>query len=116
MTESYTSQDTEPLPLEYLDYEPFDERTSSKLGELVVTDPKDPFVWKVNEKLHPSKRVMGLLWFMYRMSGHFPTDENKAGSDRDKDIMDGRILDQLNLNEVDILLKYVSFLATEPEA
>jgi len=65
------------------------QRQEGHLGELVVTDPRDPFHWLNAESPHPdikpSSNGKQLLWWMYRMSGHPPRPDQdvKRRDERD---------------------------------
>jgi len=63
------------------------------LGDLVVTDPRDPFHWlnaeSPNPDIKPSSNGKQLLWWMYRMSGHPPRpDQDMKLRDERDDIED----------------------------
>ena len=78
MSEITPLQSEDPLPprVNNPDFSPKKDYT---LGEYVVTNPRDPFVWlaSATEKVvqRPSKNAKQVLWAMYRMSGNFPDDD-----------------------------------------
>jgi len=75
-----SAESIDPLPrtipqLEDARYEYYKDPPST-LGELVVTDPRDPFVWlnleTASSKQRPTEKGKQLLWITYRMNGNFP--------------------------------------------
>ena len=82
MSEKYISQSEDPLPHRAEHSYHYNKESKGTLGEVVVTDPRDPFVWLYSDtaNIHsfPSANGKQLLWIVYRMNGHMPETDNDA--------------------------------------
>ena len=82
MSEKYITQSEDPLALRAEHSHRFNKEPKGTLGEVVVTDPRDPFVWLYSDTAHvhsfPSANGKQLLWIIYRMNGHMPESDNDA--------------------------------------
>lgn len=100
MSERALIQPEDPLPLPREYSHRYNNEPPSTLGEVVVTDPRDPFVWLASEISNtsemPSTNGKQLLWLIYRMNGNFPDDKGKL---RDQEVIDDQAM---TLSEQDI--------------
>jgi hypothetical protein len=89
MLEHTPLQSEDPLPITRENSYTYNKEPKGTLGEIVVTDPRDPFVWLQTEAFkpyeQPSSNGKQLLWFIYRMNGNMPQSETdiKWRDDRD---------------------------------
>lgn len=121
MSEKMSSQSEDPLPLgsgitvpSYL----YDKEPRGTLGELVVTDPLDPFVW-LSKIPRPSlsEKAKQVLWAIYRLSGHFP-DGSQVGKLRDEmiaeDLFEG--LSEIDIAYIESYGKYLRYASMSQHA
>lgn len=92
----------------------FNRNFPSTLGEVVVTDPRDPFVY-INahtSKAHeaPSERAKQLLWTVYRINGNLPDSDDDAKW-HDLMIKTDRLFENLTQKDVAWTEKYIKHLA-----
>jgi len=112
MSEIVPSQSEDPLPprVGNPDFFPKKDKT---LGEYVVTDPRDPFVWlaSATEKTvqRPSRNAKQILWAMYRMNGNFPADDEYLKW-RDRDLDTEARFDELYEADLKCIDRYQKFL------
>lgn len=112
MIEIISSQSEDPLPPSPFlsDTGTYDtNQRSSGLGELVSSNPKDPFVWLSRiPYANPSENAKKVMWATFRLSGNFP-DQDRTGKNRDlessHDLFNG-----LNDSDVVYIEKYQKYL------
>lgn len=80
---------------------------------LVVLDTADPFVWTDQFRKYPSNLAKSIMWLMYRMSGHFPTDtpDDQPAKYRDKMKLHDDHVSSLSEEDKKILNEYAKHLA-----
>ena len=91
----------------------------STLGELVVTDPRDPIVWKSAQNLELSSRAFAACWAIYRERGlaernGVPLSESEIKF-HDKYLDDELVLKAIwskNYTDVDadVVMRYIAHL------
>jgi len=114
MSEYIPSQSEDPLPITGEYSYGYNKEPKSTLGEVVVTDERDPFVWLQSEvsKIHemPSKDGKQVLWFMYRMNGSLPaSDQDAKWRDESTDI--DTVFARLSRTDMACVERYMAHLA-----
>lgn len=75
MSTETPSQSEDPLPTSVDHSYYYANEAPSGLGELVVTDPRDPFTWTSAHNLRLSTEGRDILWLVYRLDGNFPQQD-----------------------------------------
>lgn len=84
MSEKLSQPSEDPPPITGTPSYRYNAEPPGSLGELVVTDPLDPFVWLSKmPSVGLSENAKQVLWVIYRLSGHFP-DESQPSKLRDR--------------------------------
>lgn len=84
MSEKLPPQSEDPLPINDNPPYRYSKELPGSLGELVVTDPRDPFVWLSRiPNAHPSEKAKQAMWAVYRLDGNF--SDGRTGKLRDQE-------------------------------
>lgn len=115
MSERTVLQTEDPLPTTYDNdtFNPFN--PESTLGEIVVTDTRDPFVW-LSTLQHPefplSEPAKQLLWNTYRLNGNMPRTEDDIKW-RDHFVMNERAVEGISDSDMRIITQYESYIVQQ---
>lgn len=114
MSEKLPPQSEDPLPINDNPPYRYSKELPGSLGELVVTDPRDPFVWLSRiPNAHPSEKAKQAMWAVYRLDGNF--SDGRTGKLRDQeaptDLFEG--LSELDDRYITAYQKYLISLDIE---
>lgn len=113
MSEHPPLQSEDPLPISGEYSHRYNKEPLGTLGEIVVTDPRDPFVWLAkdvsNEYEMPSKNGKQLLWFIYRLNGNMPQTESDVKWRDDREDINS-ILKNISLTDIEAADRYIEHL------